>query len=429
MQGLAVLAGIVLLAASLLFSTLSVALREMSRARLEGQLERRGRASLIDRLFGRREELILAVATGRTLANIAVGFVVLWLFMIEGYPLTLTTFAASFGIAAGVVMIFGVALPHVWAEYAGESLIASVALGLLAIGVPFRPLAAMKEGLDNLVRRLSGQQPNPDEAIAEIEQEILDAVSEGEAQGHMAEDEKEMIVSVIELRDQHVAEIMTPRIEVVGVEVQSSLEDIKRLIAEQGYSRMPVYEESQDNILGILNTKDLLTLDAAQPFDIRQVMRKAIFVPDMKTVRDLLREFKKQKTKIAIVLDEYGGTAGVVTTTDIYEELVGDIEDEEDEPDEQPDIVKIDEATSEIDARVRVDEFNEEFDLELPDNEGYDTVGGFILSRLGRIPKVGDVLTIDGLQITVLDADERRISRVRVHIQRESGAAREQPTG
>jgi CBS domain containing-hemolysin-like protein len=326
-------------------------------------------------------------------------------------------------------MIFGVALPHVWAEYAGESLIASVALGLLAIGVPFRPLAAMKEGLDNLVRRLSGQQPNPDEAIAEIEQEILDAVSEGEAQGHMAEDEKEMIVSVIELRDQHVAEIMTPRIEVVGVEVQSSLEDIKRLIAEQGYSRMPVYEESQDNILGILNTKDLLTLDAAQPFDIRQVMRKAIFVPDMKTVRDLLREFKKQKTKIAIVLDEYGGTAGVVTTTDIYEELVGDIEDEEDEPDEQPDIVKIDEATSEIDARVRVDEFNEEFDLELPDNEGYDTVGGFILSRLGRIPKVGDVLTIDGLQITVLDADERRISRVRVHIQRESGAAREQPTG
>jgi CBS domain containing-hemolysin-like protein len=428
-QGLAVLAGIVLLAASLLFSTLSVALREMSRARLEGQLERRGRASLIDRLFGRREELILAVATGRTLANIAVGFVVLWLFMIEGYPLTLTTFAASFGIAAGVVMIFGVALPHVWAEYAGESLIASVALGLLAIGVPFRPLAAMKEGLDNLVRRLSGQQPNPDEAIAEIEQEILDAVSEGEAQGHMAEDEKEMIVSVIELRDQHVAEIMTPRIEVVGVEVQSSLEDIKRLIAEQGYSRMPVYEESQDNILGILNTKDLLTLDAAQPFDIRQVMRKAIFVPDMKTVRDLLREFKKQKTKIAIVLDEYGGTAGVVTTTDIYEELVGDIEDEEDEPDEQPDIVKIDEATSEIDARVRVDEFNEEFDLELPDNEGYDTVGGFILSRLGRIPKVGDVLTIDGLQITVLDADERRISRVRVHIQRESGAAREQPTG
>lgn len=126
------------------------------------------------------------------------------------------------------------------------------------------------------------------------------------------------------------------------------------------------------------------------------------------------------------MLDEYGGTAGVVTTTDIYEELVGDIEDEEDEPDEQPDIVKIDENTSEIDARVRVDEFNEEFDLELPDNEGYDTVGGFILSRLGRIPKAGDTLTIDGLQITVLDADERRISRVRVHIERGSEAEREE---
>ena len=423
---MAILVGVLLLGASLVCSALSVALREMSRARLEERLEGRGWAHLVERLFARREELILAVATGRTLANIAVGFVVLWLFAAEGYPVSPGVLAGSFGIAAGIVLVFGVALPHVWAEYAGEALVASMAPVLPAMGVPFRPLAAAKEGLDNLIRRMSGQRPDPDEAIAEIEQEILDAVSEGEAQGHMAEDEKEMIVSVIELRDQHVAEIMTPRIEVIGVEVRSSLEDVKRLIAEQGYSRMPAYEESLDNIVGILNTKDLLTLDAAQPFDIRQVMRKAIFVPDMKTVRGLLREFKKQKTKIAIVLDEYGGTAGVVTTTDIYEELVGDIEDEEDEPAEQADIVKIDEDTSEIDARVRVDEFNEEFDLALPDDEGYDTVGGFILSRLGRIPKVGDTLRIDGLQITVLDADERRINRVRVRIERESGAGREE---
>ncbi len=391
-QGVAILVGIGLLSASMLFAALSVALREMSRVRLEERLEGRGRADLVDRLFARREELILAVAMARTLAHLALGFVVLWLFMIGGYAASLGTLAASFGIAAAIVMVFGVVLPHVWAEYAGEALIARAATVLLAMGVPFRPLVAAREGLDNLVRRLSGRRPDPDEAIAEIEQEILDAVSEGEAQGHMAEDEKEMIVSAIELRDQHVTEIMTPRIEVIAVEVRSSLEDIKRLIAEQGYSRMPVYEESLDNVLGILNTKDLLTLNAAQPFDIRQVMRKAIFVPDMKTVRGLLREFQKQKTKIAIVLDEYGGTAGVVTTTDIYEELVGDIEDEEDVPPEHPEIVRIDENTSEIDARLRVDEFNEEFDVHLPDGEGYDTVGGLILSRLGRIPKVGEKL-------------------------------------
>lgn len=425
MESLAVLAGILLLVASLLFSALSVALREMSRARLEEQLERRGRADLADTLLARREELFLAVATGRTFANIAVGFVVLSLFVAAGHEPGLPVYAASFAIAAGLVVVFGVALPHLWAEYAGEALLARLASPLLTLGTLFRPLAAAKAGLDNFVRRMSGKRADPDEAIAEIEQEILDAVSEGEAQGHMAEDEKDMIVSVIELRDQHVAEIMTPRIEVIGVEVHSSIADIRRLIAEQGYSRMPVYEESLDNVLGILSTKDLLTLDPAAPFDIHQVMRKAHFVPDMKTVRDLLHEFKKQKTKIAIVLDEYGGTAGVVTTTDIYEELVGDIEDDEDEPTEQPDIVKIDADTSEVDARVRVDEFNEEFDLDLPDNEGYDTVGGFILSRLGRIPKVGDTLTIEGLQIAVLDADERRINRVRIRIQRGSEATRE----
>ena len=144
-------------------------------------------------------------------------------------------------------------------------------------------------------------------------------------------------------------------------------------------------------------------------------------MPDVKTVRNLLREFMKQKTKIAIVLDEYGGTAGVVTTTDIYEELVGDMEDEEDEPAGQAEIVKIDEKTSEVDARVRVDEFNEEFDVHLPDGEGYDTVGGLILSKLGRIPKVGDTLEIDGVQITVLAGDERRISRVRVWVEGQSG--------
>jgi putative hemolysin len=427
-ESIAVLAGVLLLVASLLFSTLSVALREMSRARLEEYLKRRGHAERIDTLFARREELFLAVATGRTLANIAVGFVVLAMLIGGGYEPGLPLYSAAFGIAAGLVLVFGIALPHLWAEYAGEALLAQLAVPLLGLGVLFRPLAVAKKGIDDFVRHLSGTRPDPDEAITEIEQGILDAVSEGEAQGHMGEDEKDMIVSVIELRDQHVAEIMTPRIEVVGVEKHSSLEDIRKIIAEQGYSRMPVYEESLDNILGILSTKDLLTLDPAAPFDIRQVLRKAIFVPDLKTVRDLLHEFKKQKTKIAIVLDEYGGTAGVVTTTDIYEELVGDIEDDEDTPSGVPEIVRINDDTTEVDARVRVDEFNDEFSFDLPEGEGYDTVGGFILNRLGRIPKSGDTLTIDGLEITVLNADERHISRVRIKIRRGSATTSE-PAG
>ncbi len=212
---------------------------------------------------------------------------------------------------------------------------------------------------------------------------------------------------------------MTPRIEIIGVEVHASLTDALKLIAEEGYSRMPVYEDSLDNILGILSAKDLLTLDSSQPFDCRSLMRRAIFVPETKTVRDLLHEFKKQKTKMAIALDEYGGTAGLVTTDDIYEELVGDMADEEDEEPVAPAIARIDERTADIDARVRIDDFNDALDQRLADDQGYDTIGGFVLAQLGRIPKRDDELLAGNLQITILDADERRINRIRVHVQTE----------
>jgi len=417
--GLVILAGILLLMVSLLAGALNLVLRDMSRARLEEHLERQGRAGMVEALYNRRDELIVATATGRTLANIGMGLVVLVVLLQSGWEIGWQTYLASFGIAAGFVFVFGVLLAHVWADYRGERMLVTMAPALLGIGVIFAPLVAAEDLLARGLKRLTGAKSEPQDSIAEIEQDIIDVVSEGEAQGHMGEDEKEMIVSVIELRDQHVAEIMTPRIEIIGVEVHASLDEIRKLIAEEGYSRMPVYEESLDNVLGILYTKDLLTLDPNQPFDLRAIMRRTIFVPDTKTVRDLLHEFKKQKTKIAMVLDEYGGTAGLVTTNDIYEELVGDIGDEEDEEPAAPAIVRIDDSTTEIDARLRVDEFNEEFDQNLPENEGYDTVGGFILSRLGRIPKRGDELLIDSLQITILDADERRINRVRIHIQTE----------
>lgn len=420
MVSLVVVAGVLLLLASLIFSTLNAVLRDMSRARLQEHLDRLGRADAVETLCARREALVVATATVRMLVNLAVGFVVLALLFQAGWLVGWKIYLAGFGIAAGFVFLFGVILPHLWADQTGEALIARMPTLLLALGALFGPLMIAQTALDSLHRRLTGRQSEPDEAIAEIEQDILDAVSEGEAQGHMAEDEKQMIVSVIELRDQHVGEIMTPRIEIVGVEVHAALPEIRHLIVEQGYSRMPVYEDSLDNVLGVLFAKDLLALDANAPFDLRAIMRRTIFVPETKTVRDLLHEFKKQKTKIALVLDEYGGTAGLVTTDDIYEELVGDMEDEEDDDETAlPTIVRIDDQTTEIDSRLRVDEFNEQLDLQLPEDEGYDTVGGFILSRLGRIPKRGDDLLIDNLHITILDADERRINRVRIHIQTE----------
>ena len=428
MDGLAVGFGVALLLVSLLVSTVNMTLRGAFRARLSEQLHRRGRHKLMEVLLARREELVVATATIRMLANIAVTLLVLSLVLPAEGALNFEAYLRGFVVAAVLVFLFSVGLPHVWAEYAGEGVVAALAPLLLFCGLVFRPVVVAKDGIDKALQKLGGYQPEQNGAISEIEQEIIEAVSEGQAQGQMDEDEKEMIVSVIELRDQDAAEIMTPRIEMVGIEVGSSLDEIRAVVAEQGHSRLPVYEDSLDNILGILYVRDLLVLESGAPVDLKQIMRKGLFVPETKTVRDLLTEFKQEQMQIAIVLDEYGGTAGLVTITDILEELVGNITEAYEEPEPQP-VVKIDGNTAEIDARFRVDEFNERFDLNLPEDEGYDTMAGFVLSRLGRIPNVGEEFTLDNLRVTVIEADERRINRIRTRVLPEQESQAEKEAG
>ncbi len=198
MEGPVVLVGVLLLFASLLFSALNIVLRDMSCARLEEQLGRRGRDDMIDVLCDRRDALVLATSTGRVVANLAVAFVVLAVLIGAGWQPGWQLYLAGFGIAAGFVFVFGVVLPHFWAEYTRESILASLASELLVLGAVFSPLIGVQKLLERMGDKLTGAVAEPDEAISEIEQEILDAVSEGEAQGHMAQDEKDMIVSVIE---------------------------------------------------------------------------------------------------------------------------------------------------------------------------------------------------------------------------------------
>ena len=417
MNGVEIWLGIFLLLLSLVFTTVNLTLRRPHRVRLSQQLERRGRENLADTLASKREELMVATATVRTLANIGIAFVVMSAVLPDQHHPGLGVFLLSFGIAAGLVFLFGVGLPHAWAEYSGEAVVAALAPVLLVCAAIFRPVVAAKNSFDGLLRGLTGE-PGDDESVNEIEREILETVSEGEAQGKMAEEEKEMIESVIELRNLRVAEIMTPRIEIVGVEISAGFEDVRRVIAEHGHSRVPIYEESLDNIVGILYARDLLLVKDPGEFQIRKIMRKALFVPETKTVSDLLREFRSQRTQIAVVLDEYGGTAGLVTVEDIFEEMVGEL-GEGHEPVEPEPIVRLSDDTAEIDARVRVDEINEELGLHLPEDEGYDTVGGFVMSRLGRIPKSGDELRFNNLHIKVLEAGERRVKRLRITVHRE----------
>jgi putative hemolysin len=224
-----------------------------------------------------------------------------------------------------------------------------------------------------------------------------------------------MIENVLELSSSTADEIMTPRTDIVAVEVNADLHKVLDTITQAGHTRVPVYENNIDNILGLIYAKDLLSQIGKNPaeFKLRDKIREAYFVPETKPLRALLHEFQNQKLHIAVVLDEYGGTAGIVTLEDILEELVGEITDEYEETPTEP-IRKINQDTIEADARTSVDDLNDEFELDLPEDEDYETIGGFVFSRLGYIPKTGESFDYENLKFTIASAETRKIKRIKI---------------
>jgi CBS domain containing-hemolysin-like protein len=226
-----------------------------------------------------------------------------------------------------------------------------------------------------------------------------------------------MIHAVIELGDQRVHEVMVPRIAMVTLTTSATMEEAIDTIIEQGHSRIPVYEDTIDEIVGILYAKDLLPFlkpGGAEAPPLRTLLRTPVFVPESMTVDDLLHELQRRKVHLAVVLDEYGGTAGLVTIEDLIEEIVGEIQDEYDV--EEPMIVKLSDDEARVDGRAAVDDLMELFETEMPldDADEYDTVGGLIYHRIGGVPKPGDQVTVDGLTLTVETTDSRRVGKVLV---------------
>jgi len=211
---------------------------------------------------------------------------------------------------------------------------------------------------------------------------------------------------------------MTPRTDINAVPADAAYDEVRTAIIEKGHSRIPVFEGTIDHIIGVLYAKDLLRLDRPDGFDVRRMMRKAPYVPETKTLDELLEEFRSTKVQIAIVLDEYGGTAGLVTIEDILEEIVGEIDDEYDQR-PPPAMNRLDPDTVEVDARVHVSEINEELEIELPEEEDYETIGGFVFATLGKIPATGEEFEHHNVRFRVVAAEPRRINRLRIHVQRE----------
>ena len=248
-----------------------------------------------------------------------------------------------------------------------------------------------------------------DENAGETAHAYLEA---GEEQGLIERDERRLLQSIVDFGDTLVREVMTPRPDMVAIRADATLDELRALFREQEYSRIPVFTENLDNILGILFVKDLIQLTGApgETQAIAGLVRPAAFVPETKRVPEMLKEFQRKQVQMAIVVDEYGGTAGLVTLEDLLEEIVGEIRDEYDVETEP--VVDEGNGAYVFSAKVNIDEVRERLNVEI-EAEGFETVGGYVLARVGRVPSVGEAFDLDGMNVEVLEAERRRIHRVR----------------
>ena len=406
------------------FSVNAVALRTFSHGKLQEAFKaarkRDDSRDIIERLIENEDRLILTCALYRLLFNMAILLILVAILVhpdqsespgnpVLGYSLTVIAAIAIFSV-------FSLAIPHAWAKYAGEKILCRSYRLLIFAAFLVSPALYIFKLYDGLVRRLAGiAETTPEEQHEEKQEEFLTDLEQHRTEGTLDEEEQEMIENVLELSTSTADEIMTPRTDIVAVEVSSDLSKLIEIITSGGHTRVPVYEDNIDNIIGLVYAKDLLAEIGKEPadFKLREKIRTAYFVPETKPLRVLLHEFQNQKLHIAVVLDEYGGTAGIVTLEDILEELVGEITDEYEETPPEP-IKKIDQNTIEVDARTSIDDVNDEFELSLPEDEDYETIGGFVFSRLGYIPKTNESFEYENLKFTIASAEARRIKRVRI---------------
>jgi magnesium and cobalt transporter len=238
------------------------------------------------------------------------------------------------------------------------------------------------------------------------------ASENGSEEGSISEEEgRELLQSIVDFTETLVREVMTPRPDIVAVRQDASLSELRAIFREEQYSRMPVYRDNLDNIVGIVFVKDLVALPPGAEPPMTTLMRSAYFVPESKRVSELLKEMQRRQAQMAIVVDEYGGTAGLATIEDLLEEIVGEIRDEYDVESET--VVEESPGTFVFSGKVNVDEMRERVGVEI-EREGFETVGGFLLSHLGRMPYVGETFDVDGLSVEVLEVERRRIAKVRV---------------
>ncbi len=310
-------------------------------------------------------------------------------------------------ISTTLLLLFGELIPKYFGRELAERLVLIVAIPLRVIAIVLYPLVKTTSKISSVLSRTNLKEEEEIQHLFDKE-DIQNLIEESSEAGKMDEEQSDIISKVIDIREQRVYEAMTPRTDIVGIEITSTMQEVLKTFIDSGYSKLPVYDENLDNIKGVVFGKDIFM----QPDDLKSVMRDVVFVPETKKSLEMLNEFLDKQFSIAIVVDEFGGTAGMLTIEDLIEELFGEIRDEFDDVEEKI-AKKTDANTYLVNGKVEIDYLNEELDFHIPEGD-YETIAGYVTFRIGRIPVKGESFKIHNLSVQILKADKTKIDLLKL---------------
>ena len=397
---------VLLLSASAFFSSAETALMTSNKLRIRNLAENGDkRAEKVLEITANTDKMLSAILIGNNIVNLSASAL--------STTLTLKVFGSSLvGVATGVltflILVFGEITPKNVASKNAEDMALKYIVIISVLVIILTPAIYIVNKVAGIVISLFVKNNDDNNMVTEDELRAMVEVSHED--GVIEKEEKKMIVNVVDFGDTVAGDIMLPRVDMVMVSVESSYEEILKIFREERYTRIPVYEESPDNVIGILNVKDFLLIEDKENFSVKEHLREPLYTYEYKKTSSLMVDMRKTGANIVIVLDEYGTTVGLITLEDMLEEIVGEIRDEFD-ADEDEGITKISETEYLIDGSTNLDDVNDRIGLELSSEE-YESIGGIIMEKLGRLPVEGEVITFDNIILTVKKMDHARIEKV-----------------
>ncbi len=400
---------IILIILSSFFSASETALMSISKIRVRHMVEENIKGSnRVKELTDNPSSLLASILVGNNVVNIASSSLatVLAINLIGSRGVAISTIIMTI-----VVLIFGEITPKTLASQNSEQISLRVANPIFIVSKMLKPVVIITTTISKFFIKLLGGKSDSNKPFI-TEDELKTMVDVSEEEGILKSEEKDMIHNVFQFGDLYAKDVMVQRVDIIALDIEESLDKIISVIKEEGFSRIPIYSNTIDNIVGILNVKDIIFMEDTKGFSLKNYMREITYTYEFRKVTELFKDMNKNRQHMVVVLDEYGGTVGIVTIEDLIEEIVGDISDEYE--DEEPEIYVVKEDEYIVEGSVRIEDINELIGTKI-ESEEFDSIGGFIIGVLGRFPNISEEIIYSNYRFIIEDIDRNRIKKIRIY--------------